>query len=204
MPAFGGAMQRIDRSLAMIFGFGLLALALAVAVETVMRKVFNKSLQGVDELGGYVLAVTAALSFAVAVRSRTHIRIDLIHDRLPTALRIALNLLAAVSIAVCALAALYMAWIAFTDTIQYNATAQTPWATPLRFPQGAWVAALAIFALVALDDALRVLRLLLSGRSADADRLFGPRGAKEELDEEIADLQARGNVEALAAAKDRP
>jgi TRAP-type C4-dicarboxylate transport system permease small subunit len=203
MPAFGGTMQRIDRSLAMIFGFGLLALALAVAVETIMRKVFNKSLQGVDELGGYVLAVTAALSFAVAVRARTHIRIDLIHDRLPTALRIALNLLAAVSISICAVAALYMAWIAFTDTIQYNATAQTPWATPLRFPQGAWVAALAVFALVAMSDVVRVLALMLGGRSADVDRLYGPRGAKDELDEELADLQARGNVETLAVAKDR-
>jgi TRAP-type C4-dicarboxylate transport system permease small subunit len=195
-------MQRLDRGLAMVFGFGLLALALAVAVETVMRKVFNKSLQGVDELGGYVLAVTAALSFAVAVRSRTHIRIDLIHDYLPSWLRVALNVLAATSIAACAIAALYMAWIAVTDTIQYNATAQTPWATPLKFPQGAWVAALSVFALVAVLDALRVLSLVLRGRGADADRLYGPRGAKDELDEELADLKARGG--AAVIAKDRP
>jgi TRAP-type C4-dicarboxylate transport system permease small subunit len=196
-------MQRIDRLLAMIFGFGLLALALAVAVETIMRKVFNKSLQGVDELGGYILAVTAGLSFAVAVRSRTHIRIDLIHDFLPTALRIALNVVAAISIAICALAAFYMAWIAFTDTIQYNATAQTPWATPLKFPQGAWVAALAVFVAVAVAEAVRVLRLVTSGRGAEADRLYGPRGAKDELDEELADLKARGGDTALVLGKDR-
>jgi TRAP-type C4-dicarboxylate transport system permease small subunit len=196
-------MQRFDRGLAMVFGFGLLALALAVAIETIMRKVFNKSLQGVDELGGYVLAVTAALSFAVAVRSRTHIRIDLIHDYLPTALRVVLNALAALSIAVCALAALYMAGIALTDTIQYNATAQTPWATPLRFPQGAWVIALAVFAVVAVGEVLRVLGLIVTGRSGEVDRSFGPRGAKDELDEELADLKARGAVAELTVAKDR-
>jgi TRAP-type C4-dicarboxylate transport system permease small subunit len=196
-------MQRFDRGLAMVFGFGLLALALAVAVETIMRKVFNKSLQGVDELGGYVLAVTAALSFAVAVRSRTHIRIDLIHDKLPSALRVTLNAMAALSIAVCSLAAFYMAWIAFTDTIQYNATAQTPWATPLKFPQGAWAIALAVFALVAVAEAMRILSLIMTGRSAEADRHFGPRGAKDELDEELADLKARGAAETLLAVKDR-
>ncbi len=196
-------MQRIDRLLAMIFGFGLLALALAVAVETVMRKVFNKSLQGVDELGGYVLAVTAGLSFAVAVRSRTHIRIDLIHDFLPTAMRIVLNVLAAISIAICALASFYMAWIAFADTIQYNATAQTPWATPLKFPQGAWVAALAVFVAVAVAEAVRVLRLVMSGRGAEADRYYGPRGAKDELDEELADLIARGGDSAIVIGKHR-
>jgi TRAP-type C4-dicarboxylate transport system permease small subunit len=186
----------------MVFGFGLLALALAVVVETVMRKVFNKSLQGVDELGGYVLAVTAALSFAVAVRARTHIRIDLIHDHLSAPLRVALNAIAAVSIAICALAALYMSWIAFTDSIQYNATAQTPWATPLKLPQGAWVAALAVFALVAVADAARVIGLALTGRSAEADRRYGPRGAKDELDEELADLKARGGAAVAPVAKE--
>ena len=132
-------MQRFERFAAFIFGFGFLALALAVAVETVMRKVFNKSLQGVDELGGYVLAVGAALSFAIALRSRTHIRIDVIHDLLPRPLRIALNLLAIPALAACAAAAFVMAWLAFSDTIQYGATAQTPWATPLKYPQGLWV-----------------------------------------------------------------
>ena len=188
-------MQRLDRILAMIFGFGLLALALAVAVETIMRKVFNKSLQGVDELGGYILAVTAALSFAIALHARTHIRIDLVHDYLPRAVRAVLNVLATISIAVCALAALYMAWLALTDTIQFNATAQTPWATPLKIPQSVWVLSLLVFAIVAVVETVKVLGLLLTGRASELDRHHGPRGTKEELDEELADLKARsGNA----------
>lgn len=184
-------MQRLDRVLAAIFGFSLLALALAVAVETIMRKVFNKSLQGVDELGGYILAVAAALSFAVAVHGRTHIRIDLIHDHLPRQVRVALNVLATIAIAGCALATLYMARLALADTIQFNATAQTPWATPLKIPQSAWVASLALFAAVAVVEAARAISLLLAGRGSEVDRRFGPRGAKDELDEELADLKAR-------------
>lgn len=187
-------MQRLDRILAMIFGFGLLALALAVAIETIMRKIFNKSLQGVDELGGYILAVTAALSFAVALHARTHIRIDLIHDHLPRGLRAILNVLAAASISVCSLAALYMSWLALIDTIQFNSTAQTPWATPLKIPQTAWVLSLLLFAIVAIVEAAKAASLLLTGRIADLDQHYGPRGTKEELDEELADLKARGGT----------
>ncbi len=185
-------MRRLCRVLAMTFGFSLLALALAVAIETIMRKVFNKSLQGVDELGGYILALTAALSFAIALHARTHIRIDLIHDHLPRALRVILNILAAISLAACAVAAVYMAWLALMDTIQFNATAQTPWATPLKFPQAAWMSALALFAVVAIVETSKAMLLLLSGNAGRLDREYGPRGTKEELDEELADLKARG------------
>ncbi len=54
-----------------------------VAVETVVRKVFNFSLQGADELGGYALAVGATIAFSLALLGRTHIRVDVFHDRLP-------------------------------------------------------------------------------------------------------------------------
>lgn len=184
-------MQRLERLFAWIFGLSLLALALAVAVETIMRKVFNRSLQGVDELGGYILAVAAGLSFAIALRSRTHIRIDIVHDLLPRWLRIALNILAMASIAACAAAAAYMAWLALADTILFSSTAQTPWATPLKYPQSAWVAALVMFAIVAAWELIVVLTLLLRGGGGEIDRRYGPRGAKDELEEELEDLKAR-------------
>ena len=147
-------MHHFERAVAWIFGLAFLGLALAVAVETIMRKVFNRSLQGVDELGGYVLAVGAGLSFAIALTTRTHIRIDLIHDRLPRPLRVLLNMLALPSIAACAAAVTYMAWLTLTDSIAYNATAQTPWATPLHIPQTAWVLALGIFLAFAVFETL--------------------------------------------------
>jgi TRAP-type C4-dicarboxylate transport system permease small subunit len=192
-------MQSLERISAWVFGLAFLLLALAVAVETIMRKVFNKSLQGVDELGGYVLAVGAALSFAIALRQRTHIRIDVVHERLPKAVRVMLNALALPSLLACAAAVLYMAWFALGETIQFNATAQTPWATPLRYPQTAWVIALAVFALFALVETGVMLRTLVSGRITEMDHRYGPRGAKDELDEELADLKARGIVDVPAS-----
>lgn len=187
-------MKRLEKLAAMAFGFAFLALAAAVAAETFLRKVFNRSLQGVDELGGYILAVGAALAFAIALTSQAHIRIDVVHERLPRPLRVFMNVLAMPALAACALSVVAMAWFALQDSIQYNSTAQTPWATPLHLPQSFWVAALALFALLAVIGTLRVLGLLAAGRIQEIDRRYGPRGAKMELEEELADLKARGGA----------
>jgi TRAP-type C4-dicarboxylate transport system permease small subunit len=187
-------MKSIERLAALLFGFAFLFLAFAVAVETFLRKVFNISLQGVDELGGYVLAVGAGLSFAVALTSHAHIRIDIVHDNLPRALRVVLNITAVPALVACAVAVFAMAWLALKDTILFSATAQTPWATPLKYPQALWLVSLGVFVVVALAELFAIAILVLRGRFDEVDRRYGPRGAKQELDEELADLKARGVV----------
>lgn len=191
-------MPLLERVAAWVFGLIFVALAFLVAVETIMRKVFVRSLQGVDELGGYALAVGAALAIAVALRTRAHIRIDVVHDLLPRPLRVLLNLIAYPALAVASVAIFVMAWFALKETIDFSSVAQTPWATPLKYPQGAWLAGLAVFVLFAVVEALKVIALALAGKFRDIDRSYGPRGAKDELDEELADLKARGG-DAVAA-----
>lgn len=191
-------MPLLERVAAWVFGLIFVALAFLVAVETIMRKVFVRSLQGVDELGGYALAVGAALAIAVALRTRAHIRIDVVHDLLPRPLRVLLNLIAYPALAVASVAIFVMAWFALKETIDFSSVAQTPWATPLKYPQGAWLAGLAVFVLFAVVEALKVIALALAGKFRDIDRSYGPRGAKDELDEELADLKARGG-DAMAA-----
>jgi TRAP-type C4-dicarboxylate transport system permease small subunit len=141
-----------------------LALSVLVSAETIMRKAFHLSLQGADELGGYTLAITSSLAFSVALIGRNHMRIDLLHFRLPQVVQAVLNWLATVSIA--AFAGL-LAWTAYGilgDSIAYHSTAPTPWATPLVYPQSLWYAGLAVFAAVAVVLALRATGYLLQGR----------------------------------------
>jgi len=185
-------MKRFESIAATAFGIVFLVLAVAVAVETAVRKLFNVSLQGVDELGGYCLAVGGALSFAVALVSRAHIRIDIVHERLPQTIRIVLNSVAVIALVVCALALLRMAWISLSDSLLFGSTSQTPWATPLVYPQALWVGALAIFALLGLLQLARVVTLVLGRRFGRLDREFSPRGSKEELEEELEDIRHRG------------
>ena len=187
-------MKRLETLAASLFGLIFLGLAFAVATETTMRKLFNRSLQGVDELGGYALAVGAALCFAVALISRAHIRIDLLHERVPRCMRIVLNALALLSLAASAATLTWMAWYALDESILFNATAQTPWATPLRIPQSVWLAALVIFLLACLIEIGRFAFGLAQKRWSMLDQAFGPRGSKEELEEELSDLKARGVI----------
>ena len=48
-------MNRLNRALAWVFGTIFIALSAIVTVETLARKIFNYSIQGADELGGYAL-----------------------------------------------------------------------------------------------------------------------------------------------------
>lgn len=186
--------QRLESILANLFGLVFLGLSLLVAVETVVRKVFNVSIQGSAELGGYALAVGAAIGFSLAVIGRNHIRVDVFHERFPPAVQAFLNWLSAVLMAALALFLVGVCYRVIVKTIDYGSTAQTPWATPLVYPQSVWYAALIIFALYALAYAGRATRLYFSGQTAAVLDEFHPKSAKEELKDELDDLAQRSDV----------
>ncbi|MDO9284489.1 MAG: TRAP transporter small permease, partial [Aquabacterium sp.] len=104
----------LERWLGTLFGLIFVALSLLVAVETVVRKLFNFSLQGADELGAYSLAVCATIAFSLALIGRTHIRVDVFHERLPAWLQTGLNWLSAVCMAAFALLLATLAWSIFS------------------------------------------------------------------------------------------
>ena len=186
--------DRIESILANVFGAIFLLLSVVVVVETVSRKVFNFSLQGADELGGYALAVGSTIAFSLALMGRNHIRVDVFHERFPRWLQAALNWVSIVSLAVLGV---FIAWVAFKvigDTRQYGSTAQTPWATPLIWPQTVWYVGLVVFALVAVGYAVRATVLLATRRIDVLNRDFHPKSAKEELKEELEDLAQRAPV----------
>jgi TRAP-type C4-dicarboxylate transport system permease small subunit len=187
--------DRVETVLATVFGVIFLGLAVVVTVETICRKVFNVSLQGADELGGYALAVGSTIAFSLALMGRAHIRVDVFHEMFPRRLQAVMNWISIMSLAAFGL---FIAWVAFKvigDTMQYRSTAQTPWATPLIIPQGVWYVGLAIFALVASGYALRATGLLFAGRIDTLNHDFHPKSAKEELKEELEDLAARQGTE---------
>jgi TRAP-type C4-dicarboxylate transport system permease small subunit len=84
-------VKRAEAVLANIFGAIFLVLSVVVTVETLARKLFNYSLQGVDELAGYSLAVGSTIAFSLALAGRNHIRVDVFHELFPRRLKAALN-----------------------------------------------------------------------------------------------------------------
>lgn len=183
-----------ERWLGTLFGLIFLVLSVVVTVETIVRKVFNFSLQGADELGGYALAVGGTIAFSLALLGRTHIRVDVFHEHLPAAFKAVLDWLSVLALAAFAVLIAWLAWFVIQDTISYQSVSQTPWATPLHYPQSAWLTGLLVFAVVAVLAALRASVLLVRGDVVQLDREFGPRSTREEVDEELADLKGRGAV----------
>lgn len=185
----------IERWLGTLFGFIFVALSCMVVIETLARKIFNFSLQGADELGGYTLALGATIAFSLALMGRTHIRVDVFHDRLPAWLQTGLNWLSVVCLAAFAVLLAYLAWFVVQDTQAYKSVSQTPWATPLQYPQSAWLFGLVMFALVSAGYALRATWLLVRGDVVTLNLEFGPRTTKDEVDEELQDLKKRSSDE---------
>jgi len=184
----------LERWLGTLFGLIFVALSLVVAVETALRKLFNISLQGADELGGYALAVGATIAFSLALLGRNHIRVDVFHERLPKAVQVLLNWLSALSMAGFAALLAYLAWFVIQDSRSYQSVSQTPWATPLVYPQTAWLLGLGTFGLLAVGIAAYATYLLVVGRTDALNRMLHPRSTREELKEELDDLQHRSNA----------
>jgi TRAP-type C4-dicarboxylate transport system permease small subunit len=181
----------LSNVLALVFGYVMLVFAVIVTFETIARKLLGFSFQGVDELGGYALAVGSSLAFTTAMVERGHIRIDLLHLRFPRTLQALLNWLSVLLIAVFALLLMKVGADVLNETIEFNSTAPTPWATPLIWPQTVWYAALALFAVVALALAAHATYAFATGRWTQLGRLYGPKLAEEEIKEELEDLGRR-------------
>lgn len=184
-------MRSITNAAGIAFGLMFTGLAVLVSAETILRKLFNISLQGTDELGGYILAIGSSLAFSVALLHRAHIRIDILHQRLPAAVQAVLNWASIVLLAALGLFFAYVCWTILAETLEYGSTAPTPWATPLIYPQSLWYAGLVIFALLAVALAARATVLLLQGRVGTLNNDFGPQTADDELKEELEDIKQR-------------
>ena len=185
-------MRRVEAILANVFGTIFVLLSLIVTVETIARKVFDFSIQGADELGGYALAVGGVISFTLALAGRNHIRVDVFQELMGTRTRAVLNWLSIVLLALFAITLVVVCASVIRETLAFGSTAQTPWATPLIYPQSVWYAGLVLFMLVAIVLAARATYLLANGRLRELNASCQPKSAKEELDEELDDLAKRG------------
>ena len=184
-------MNLVTRISGIIFGTIMIALSVTIVAEILLRKFFSFSLGGVDELGGYAVAIVAPLAFLVAAADSAHIRINLLHARLPLRLRAVLNVAAALSLALLALFLLYFTVQTVRDTLDYRSIAQTPWATPLIYPQSVWLVAMAVFALGMLVLSLRAVLLLVRGDWRTLDVHYGPESVSDEVLAELEDLKKR-------------
>ena len=186
--AFSRLLTVSTSVLVVICGWWLVAFSLASCFEMVARKLFQYSLQGVDEIGGYTLAVTSAVGFSYTLISRGHTRIDFLVSRFPVQVRAILNCIAMVTLAATVLFAAFRGWNVLSETIEFQSTATTPLQTPMWIPQSMWYVGIVLFAVIALYLAANSVWLLVRGRVDELNRYYGPQTLLEEIESEAGDV----------------
>ena len=178
---------------AILCGWWLLIFSILTCVEILGRRFFGFSLQGIDEIGGYTLAVMSSFGFSYALVNRSHTRVDIFMTMAPRPVQAIFNLLAMVSLAGVAVFAASRGWSEFSQSVVLKSVSSSPLQTPLWLPQGLWFLGLAIFAGIAV--ALSVHALYLFGHhKVDVNRLYGPSTVEEEVEAELRTLQAAKKI----------
>jgi TRAP-type C4-dicarboxylate transport system permease small subunit len=178
------------------FGGALVLLAAAlIAVDVVLRKIFNASIGGADELAGYALAIGTAWGLGAALLDRAHIRIDSLYLLFPGALRHLLDALGLVLlVGFFSLIAWHGGGVVAQSWIS-GSRSQSNLQTPTVVPQALWLAGLVVFVVIAFVLLVRALVLLARGDRAAAARAIGTRSAAEAIESEVPALKdppARG------------
>jgi TRAP-type C4-dicarboxylate transport system permease small subunit len=167
------ALQKSSQRLTLLGGYALLAAALVVCADVIVRKGFNLSLRGADELSGYALAISTSFGCIYAFFHRSHIRIDFVYRLLPRRLRSILDIASAVSLAVLAAVAAYFAMGQFWEALSFRALANTPLRTPLWIPQSLWAVGYGLFLLAVLVSVAESVLQLMRGEDAPVSQLLG-------------------------------
>ncbi len=180
--------QRLTRFGLWFGGALILAAAVLIGVDVTLRKFFNASIGGADELAGYALALGTAWSLGAALLDRAHIRIDSLYVLLPRWLRLSLDFAGlALFIAFFGLIA-WHGWSVVQQSWMSGSRSQSALATPTVIPQSLWLLGLALFFAVGLALLAHAAILIARGNASAAEHAISTRSAAEEVQEEIREL----------------
>ncbi len=177
-------VEHVAATLALVAGLAIAVLAVLISVDIVGRDFFGASIQGTDEIGGYVLAFVGSLGMALTLLRRGHPRIELFFRFFPRALRDGLHVLAQLTMAAFAVFMAWHAWGELQTTLRFGAITNTPLQTPLWVPQAVWLSGMTFFALTACLASVHAILLLLTD-SAAIERRYGAPTVEEEVSQYI-------------------
>ena len=182
-----GLARRIARAGAWFGGALLIAAALLVGVEVVIRKVFSLSVGGADELAGYALAISTSWALAFTLLERAHIRIDSLYVHLPVRLCALLDIAGLLLLTAFFALITWYGYGVFQTSYALGARSMSPLGTPLLLPQLLWVLGLVMFLAIALLLLVRALVALVAGDLATVQALVGSRTLSEEVAAELGE-----------------
>jgi TRAP-type C4-dicarboxylate transport system permease small subunit len=190
-------LKHLSVGMAVVAGLSVFVLAFFIATDVVARRLFDFSLQGSDEIGGYVLAMIAAIGFSYVLFERGFTRIDILVKIMPKPVGSVIHVLAYVSLAAIAIFFAQKAIHTLEDTLLFDSHSNTPLQTPLWIPQGIWVVGASFFAICATLYAFRALVLYFTDTVTLEAECGFPNFVEEiaEITELTQKVQARSRSE---------
>lgn len=168
-----------------VAGWNFIFCAVFVTIDVVCRNFGGFSSSATTEITSYMLAFGLAWGLAHALATRSHIRIDVLVNRMPIGVRQYLHAFALVLLTGLSLFFAWCAWSLVGESMLFNAKDTSALAIPLVIPQGLWAVGITMLAVFAVVLLLEISCLLVAGDAAEIDKLLGPRGYQEETQEAL-------------------
>jgi len=127
-----------NRRIALLCGIFLMGSVALIMLEVLGRQFPAMRVGGADELSGYVMAAIATWGFSYALVERAHVRIDLIHNRLPVMGRAVFDIVALASVLLVAVLVAWHAYDVLAKSLARGSRSNTPLGVPLWMPQIVW------------------------------------------------------------------
>jgi TRAP-type C4-dicarboxylate transport system permease small subunit len=142
-------VKTLNRWIALACGVVLLITVALILSEVLGRRISIFRIGGADELAGYVMAGIATWGFSYALVERAHVRIDIVHAKLPAPGRALFDIVALASVLCVATLVAYYAYDVLAKSVERGSRSNTPMAIQLWIPQLIWFAGWAWMTLTA-------------------------------------------------------
>jgi TRAP-type C4-dicarboxylate transport system permease small subunit len=180
-------LENVSNRAMAIGGWCYLAITLLICFDILARRLLGLSSEATTEVTGYLMAIGMSWGMAGTLFERSHVRIDVLVQKLNLKVRVWLHLASLLALLV---ATGFFAWGAFSlakDSWELGASDLSSMHMPLALPQGLWAAGLMLFVIAVLSVALRSIRLLAMGNSQAMDEILM---ARTYIDEAAETLEA--------------
>jgi TRAP-type C4-dicarboxylate transport system permease small subunit len=184
------AVARLATLMGYAAGWGFIVCAVFISCDVTARAFLGFSSKATTEITGYMLAFGIAWALAHALATRTHVRIDVLINLVPLAVRGWLHVASLAALAVFAGFLVKGAYDLVDESLLFGATDITALQTPLAVPQGLWALGIGVFFLLTVLMLAESMLLILAGRAAEVEARLQARGYDEEAAETLQAIGA--------------
>ena len=167
-------------------GAMLLVCAMLITFDVTTRKFFGFSINGIDEISGYVFSITTSWALCYCVLNRSNIRIDALYRFLSTRLKTFLDLFGCLALLIFVGFLLHGAVVALTESIARGSISATGLSVPIWIPQSLWVFGIAMLFSSLLLQLVYSITLVLCSNYRRISEIAGIPSTKELIQSETS------------------